>query len=192
MTYRNMGVQYKSETCGTDEQKGYIPSDVHGPTVLVSNEAVTPYRSGRARTKAFFRSSTTPPAKGLRVVIQNQSIGGGELPYADREYEENNKSEKFYVSPETAHKSKYLAIQNGENRMSYQIRRGKQVLESGEFVATITINDRYITQTVTEPATTVEIPCIQKSHHEHHDKKHEKHQEYHYGRPRHHEVRNHF
>jgi hypothetical protein len=166
-TYRDSSVKYESASCAADERRGHIPADIYGETVLVSERDVTPYRSGQPRTKAFFRSPTTAPAAGLRVVIRNLSIAGSKTPYADREYEESNKSEKFFVSPETEHKSKYLAVQTGENRMSYEIRRGQQVIEAGEFVTNIQISDRYVTRTITHEPNKITIPCIKKDHDEH-------------------------
>jgi hypothetical protein len=190
-TYDDTSVTYSSAHCREGEESGHIPADVHGPTVLISSQSVTPYKSGHPKTKAFFRSATTPPAEGLRVIIQNQSIGGGTTPYSDREYDKSSKSEKFYVAPEDEHKGKYLAVQKGKNQMRYEIRRGQQVIESGEFIANITIEDRHITRRRTQSANRVEIPCIKKHRHDDHKHKHKKHKHaHHYDRPVTHEIRN--
>jgi hypothetical protein len=176
--YDDTSVTYTSASCSAGEKEGHIPSDRHGPTVLISSKDVTPYRSDQPRGKAFFRSTTMPPADGLRAVIRNTSITGGKTPYSNREYDNGSQSEKFFVSPSTVHQSKYLAIQPGENRMTYEIRRGKTVVESGAFLINVTINDRYITRSTTRPATNITIPCIKdhnykkKHHHDKHDRHH--------------------
>jgi hypothetical protein len=133
----------------------------------VSSGSVTPYSQGIGRRKAFFVSNTTSPAPGLRVVIRNQTIGGNTAPYADREYDENRLSEKFFVLPGQEHRSKYLAIAKGANRMTYEIKRGAQVVESGEFVLNVEIQDSNISVTKTLPRQVVNIPCPEDKHDKH-------------------------
>ncbi|MBE9029926.1 hypothetical protein IQ266_09325 [filamentous cyanobacterium LEGE 11480] len=158
--YQQTGVTYRRSRCRHRPKYSYhTPRSIYGSTVLVSAHDVTPYRRGKPRIKAFFSSSTTPPAPGLRVVIQNPTIGGGTIPYTDREYEAGRRSEKFFVSPEHKHQSKYLAVRPGKNLLTYQIKRGRQVIESGEFPIVIDIQNRQVTRTIVRPREVIHIPC---------------------------------
>jgi hypothetical protein len=158
--YQDTGVEYREASCPSGRKHHpHNPTSIYGAPVLISSQDVTPYRSGKPRVKSFFVSSKTPPAPGLRVLLQNQTIGGETMPYADREYETNQQSEKFFVAPASAHERKYLAIAPGQNRLTYQIKRGDAVVESGEFTVAITIHDRYITHTTTRSREVIEIPC---------------------------------
>jgi hypothetical protein len=172
ITYQETGVEYKRQHCpkSRDDDHEYrygIPASVYGPTVLQSSIDVTPYRQGRPKVSAYFISSKTPPAPGLRVVIQNQTVGSETLPYTDREYDQGSRSQAFTVSPGDEHKSKYLALLAGDNRMTYQIKRGDRVIDSGEFMVKLAIADRDTTVTKTLPRQVIEIPCpsAKRKHH---------------------------
>jgi hypothetical protein len=167
ITYQETGVEYKRKSCpksrdDDDDDDAYrygVPASVYGPTVLQSSVDVTPYRQGRPKVTAYFLSSKTPPAPGLRVVIQNQTVGSATLPYTDREYDQGNRSQSFVVSPGDTHKSKYLSLLAGDNRMTYQIKRGDRVIDSGEFMVKLDIDDRHTTATKTLSRQVIEIPC---------------------------------
>jgi hypothetical protein len=164
--YQETGVEYRQASCPSGRKHHrHQPTSIYGAPVLIASQDVTPYRSGKPRVKAFFVSRQTPPAPGLRVVLQNQSISSEERPYADREYESDQRSEKFFVAPASAHERKYLAIAPGENRMTYQIKRGSTVVESGEFTVTIALRDEYVTNTTTRSREVIEIPCPDKDEH---------------------------
>jgi hypothetical protein len=173
ITYQETGVEYKRKSCPKsrdddhDADRYGIPASVYGPTVLQSSVDVTPYRQGRPKVTAYFISSKTPPAPGLRVMIQNQTVGSETLPYTDREYEQGSRSQAFTVSPGDAHKSKYLALLAGDNRMTYQIKRGDRVIDSGEFMVKLDVTDRDTTVTKTLSRQVIEIPCpsVKKKHH---------------------------
>ncbi len=162
--YQETGVTYNEAHCPDRKHHHRTPSSIYGPTVLVSSGAVTPYSQGIAKVKAFFASNRTLPGPGLRVVIRNQTIGGNTAPYTDRKYDENRLSEKFFVRPGAEHHPKYLAIGKGENRFAYQIRRGEQVVEAGEFVVNVAINEQNISVTKTLPREVITIPCPEKEH----------------------------
>ncbi|OUC11824.1 MAG: hypothetical protein B0A82_25750 [Alkalinema sp. CACIAM 70d] len=138
---------------------GYSNESSYGPPVLVSSQNVAPYRQNTPRLRAFFISPTTPPAPGLRVVIRNQTIGSNPAPYTDREYDAGSRSEDFNLSPGDDHHSKHLAVLKGQNLMTYQIKRGNVVLESGEFTVNVDIVDRYTSISKTLPRRVVNVPC---------------------------------
>jgi hypothetical protein len=173
--YQETGVTYERASCSGHRAHYGTPSSVIGPTVLVSSGNVTPYPQNMERLKARFVSNKTLPAPGLRVVVRNLSIGGNTIPYTDREYTDNRFSEKFYIFPYNEHRMKYLAVTKGDNRMSYEIKRGNQVLESGEFIVKIAVDDRYSSVTKTIPREVVHIPCPQDYDDKHHDDHHDDH-----------------
>jgi hypothetical protein len=167
--YQQTGVEYKQAYCPDRKHHYKIPSSVYGSDVIVSSGSVTPYRQGHPKVKAYFVSAKTPPAPGLRVIVRNQTIGTETVPYTDREYDRSLRSEGFNVAQESEHKSKYLAVVKGENRMTYEIKRGDQVIDSGEFQITIGINDQFTSVVQTLPREVVTIPCPEKEKHEHRD-----------------------
>lgn len=89
--------------------------------------------------EATFISSSTPPASGLRVIVHNITAGmqGNPSPYTDREYDQGIRSEGFQVRFGTSHDGAYLAVVQGKNNFSYEIKRGETLVESGSFVADI-------------------------------------------------------
>jgi hypothetical protein len=138
---REAGIKYVDH-CPRGQRPIGSPYTVSGGTSVESVESVTPYPRGRATMQGWFVSPTTPPAPGLRVVVKNVSIASGTeaSPYTDRKYEQGEKSERFIASLADRHQQKYFAVQSGSNQLTYQIKRGDQVIESGEFVMDIGID----------------------------------------------------
>lgn len=89
-------------------------------------------------TRARFFSKSTPPAPELRAVVRNTTFGfsGEQRPFTDREYFNGDVSEGFVVRFGDRHEGKFLAVRPGENQFEYEIRRGKQSIETGKFSAT--------------------------------------------------------
>jgi hypothetical protein len=89
--------------------------------------------------RATFISRTTPPAAGLRVIIQNMTpaVDQSIRPYTDREYVQSDRSEAFTVKQDITRSSRYLTVTPGTNTFAYQIQRGKQIVESGSFTTLI-------------------------------------------------------
>jgi hypothetical protein len=87
--------------------------------------------------RARFFSQTTRPAPELRAVVKNVTFGfsGETKPFTDREYFNGDVSEGFEVRFGDQHTGRFLAVQPGENQFEYEIKRGKQVIESGQFSA---------------------------------------------------------
>jgi hypothetical protein len=158
VTYKESGVEYKREC--TDPSRR-IPSSVIGPKVLVRSQEVTPYKESEPRLKARFVSRKIAPAKGLRVVIRNQIPGldPSLTPFTDRKYDKGTQSEGFILSPGDRHEGKYLAVKDGVNSMTYEIKREGQVLETGEFKVTLQAQNRYSTRTETLPRDVYKITC---------------------------------
>jgi hypothetical protein len=98
----------------------------------------TPYTT-QVGAKAAFISKTTPPAAGLRVIIQNTTpeIDQSIRPYTDREYNQGDRSEAFTVKQDITQNSRYLAVTPGMNQFTYQIKQGSAIIESGSFTALI-------------------------------------------------------
>jgi hypothetical protein len=91
-----------------------------------------------AIAQAKFISSKTPPAPGLRVVIRNNSdLVEGRAPFSDRGYDQGKFSERIVLGLDNQHRQSFLAMQSGVNRMSYEIKRGEAIVESGAFDVTI-------------------------------------------------------
>lgn len=86
-------------------------------------------------TSARFVSPATPPSVGLRVVIRNVTFvsSGNGFPYTDREYNTGSASETFNLNLFNRHHGRFLAIQPGTNRLSYEIKQGELTVESGQF-----------------------------------------------------------
>lgn len=87
--------------------------------------------------KARFFSSTTRPAPELRAVIKNVTFGfsGDTKPFTDREYYNGDVSEGFDIQFGEQHSGRFLAVQPGDNQFKYEIKRGQQIVETGEFTA---------------------------------------------------------
>ena len=119
---------------------------------------------GKAEAKTWFVSTTTPPADGLRLVLRNasQSPRIDKMPYTDRDYSQGSHSEEFKVAQENVHRTQALSVSVGENRFLYEIKRGKQIVESGEFIVKVDQNYRDKTRVVTVPRPKIEMPCVDK------------------------------
>ncbi|GAP97258.1 hypothetical protein [Leptolyngbya sp. NIES-2104] len=89
-------------------------------------------------TSARFFSKSTQPAPELRAVVRNVTFGfaGEQKPFTDREYFNGDVSEGFVIRFGDRHEGKFLAVRPGENQFEYEIRRGKQSIETGKFSAT--------------------------------------------------------
>ena len=109
--------------------------------------------------KVKFISSTTPSAPGLRVIIRNitKGIDQNPSPYTNRKYDKSSFSEKFQLRFGTNHSSQYLAVREGKNNFSYEIKRNDTVVETGTFIASIYHETKSITRN--ETATIPAIPC---------------------------------
>jgi hypothetical protein len=114
---------------------GSCVGQVYFPRIERSTRTYMDEESARAR----FISITTPPAPGLRVVIRNitQGIDQNSIPYTDREYDKPPLSQEFKLRLGKSHSSRYLAVQEGKNNFSYEIKSKDSVIESGTFTASI-------------------------------------------------------
>lgn len=103
-------------------------------------------------SKAWFRSNTLSPAAGLRVNIRNVTAGVDQNPnpYTDREYNQGDRSESFIVKQNTAHRSRYFAVVPGLNTLTYEIKQGNKVVESGTLTVTMTSETRESPFTVSD------------------------------------------
>lgn len=89
-------------------------------------------------TNARFFSKSIRPAPELRAVVRNVTFGfaGEQKPFTDREYFNGDVSEGFVIRFGDQHEGRFLAVRPGENQFEYEIRRGKQSIETGKFSAT--------------------------------------------------------
>jgi hypothetical protein len=151
----------------------------YGGTAILSAGPVQPYYEKQAKIKGWFVSEKTPPSPGLRVVVRNMSLKATSepIPYSDREYDKGSRSEGFVAGLETEHQSRFFALQPGVNHFTYEIKRGEQVIESGQFSANITHQVRDISITKTYGARQESLPCEHKREDKHKDgeKKHRRH-----------------
>jgi hypothetical protein len=138
----------------------------------------TPYTT-QVGARASFISHTTPPAPGLRVIIQNitPEIDQSVNPYTDREYFQGDRSEAFMIKQDITQSSRYLTVTPGINRFTYQIQQGKQIVESGSFTTSVTVETKADKQPESseslneasneceqkEPSHEVEVPDIEPS-----------------------------
>jgi hypothetical protein len=163
-TIQENGIEYVNNCAKDEEPIGFAHTSYGGNTV--STIDVEPYTRGRAEVRSWFQSAKTPPAEGLRVVIRNPSLNNAadQIPYTDRAYDQGGRSEDFIAALGTKHKLRFLALQAGENQMTYQIKRGNQIVESGEFVVNIGIayEDVRHTRTIARPKE--DLPCRPKRH----------------------------
>jgi hypothetical protein len=157
---RETGVEYVDK-CGRGERVIGSPYKVLGfGTETIYDGPVTPYLVGDARMRGWFISEKTPPAPGLRVVIKNTTNAIEPAPYTDREYDMGARSESFIAAMDTEHQNRFLALQNGVNRFTYAIKRGHQVIESGQFAAQISEEIRSTSITETVPRRKEYLQCI--------------------------------
>jgi hypothetical protein len=164
-TIQENGTEYV-DNCARDEVAIGITGVEFGGSDSVSTIDVSPYTRGRAEVRSWFQSAKTLPAEGLRVIIQNPSVNNvaDQIPYTDRAYDQGGRSQDFIAALGTKHKLKFLALKTGENQMTYQIKRGNQVVESGEFVVTIGIAYQDVTNTQTIARSKENLPCRDKRH----------------------------
>jgi hypothetical protein len=160
---QEQGAEYV-DNCSSNEKAVGHPHQTSYRSDIVSSRDVTPYNSGPAQLRGSFVSPTTPPAPGLRVVVRNASFGSAleQMPYTDREYNAGVRSEGFVGRLGTAHSSKFLALQLGANPFIYEIKRGSQVIESGQFTSTITQDFKSITSVTRIARPKYDLECRPK------------------------------
>jgi hypothetical protein len=173
------GVEYV-DRCGKDQRAiGWPHSTGGGGTTVLSSGPVQPYYTKQAKIKGWFVSEKTPPSPGLRVVVRNMSLSktSEPIPYSDREYDKGSRSEGFVAGLETEHQSRFLALQPGVNQFTYEIKRGEQVIETGQFTADIAHEVKDISITKTHGPRQESLPCEDKHDDKHKDgkKKHHRH-----------------
>jgi tetratricopeptide (TPR) repeat protein len=90
--------------------------------------------------RAWFVSPTLPPAPNLRVIIRNVTPGMNQnpAPYTNRTYDKGWISEELILGFGTKHDGDAFVLIDGKNDLTYEIKQGDRVLESGSFNATIT------------------------------------------------------
>ncbi len=90
--------------------------------------------------RAWFVSPSLPPAPNLRVIIRNVTAGMNQnpSPYTDRTYDKGWISEELTLDFGTKHNGDSFVLADGKNSLTYEIKQGDRVLESGSFNATIT------------------------------------------------------
>ena len=102
--------------------------------------------------EAMFFSNTTTTAPDRRVLITNvtRGLNRDPLPYTDREYEEEQISEKTKVTLGSKHDDGNFIVLAGKNQFKYEIVQIEEdddfetVLEEGSFVATAKKESRYV------------------------------------------------
>lgn len=162
-TFRERGVEFV-DRCSTDQEA----VGQSGITDYSSDEfpiqPIPPTSTGRADAKVWFLSRKTPPANGLRVVIRNQSQANqvGDIPFSDRNYSQGLASENFEVALEQGHKNRFLSVNTGVNQFIYEIKRGSQIVETGEFTAAFQLGYKDLTRVVTIERPKLDMACIQK------------------------------
>jgi hypothetical protein len=162
-TIQEQGTEYVNN-CARDEEPIGITGVAFGGFDSVSTIDVSPYPRGRAEVRSWFRSTKTPPAEGLRVIIQNPSVNNvaNQIPYTDRAYDQGMRSESFIAALGTEHRLKFLAVKSGDNPMTYQIKRGSQIIESGEFIVNLDIDYQDVANVTTHSRDKVPLPCQDK------------------------------
>jgi hypothetical protein len=173
------GVQYVDRCAQGQKAIGWPHTSGDGGTTTLSSGPVSPYYEKQAKIKSWFVSERTPPSPGLRVVVRNMSLKetSEPIPYTDREYDKSSRSEGFVAGLETEHQSRFFALQPGVNQFTYEIKRGDQVIETGQFTADITHQVRDISITKTHGPRQESLPCEHKHDDKHKDgeKKHRRH-----------------
>ncbi|MCC0177971.1 trypsin-like peptidase domain-containing protein [Waterburya agarophytonicola K14] len=102
--------------------------------------------------EAMFFSTTTATAPDRRVLITNvtRGLSRDPLPFADREYEEGQVSEKTKVTIGSKHDKRNFVLLAGKNQFKYEIVQIEEdddfetVLEEGTFTATAKKEPRYV------------------------------------------------
>jgi hypothetical protein len=166
------GVRYVDRCAQGQKAIGWPhTSGDYGGTAILSSGPVQPYYEKQARIKGWFVSEKTPPSPGLRVVVRNMSLKetSEPIPYSDREYDKGSRSEGFVAGLETEHQSRFLAVQPGVNQFTYEIKRGEQAIETGQFTADITHEVKNISITKTHGPRQESLPCEHKREDKHKD-----------------------
>jgi hypothetical protein len=89
----------------------------------------------------WFRDKEVEAVEGRRVRIENETFTdiANKIPYTDREYEKNDKSQKIGFDFGTKHRGSKFVVKPGNNEFSYTIYDGKydkpnmQVIKKGTF-----------------------------------------------------------
>jgi hypothetical protein len=158
-TYRERGIEYVNRCPKGKKSVGYYRITDYGTDLVSKQEISVPV--GRSETQAWFVSRTMPPAPGLRVVVRNASqAGSGKIPYTDRDYSQAPQSEDFIAAIGEKHYQRYLSMNRGITDLTYEIKRGEQVMESGKFTVKLTEQQTYFTRTVTIPRPQQELDCV--------------------------------
>ena len=110
----------------------WVPLSVTSSLIGLPLEAV-------GSSKGYFYSSNVIPSKSKLVVLKNLSFGTDKnnvaKVYSIRKYNSENGSEVIKLTKGLTHSNKYFIVNNGNNRISYEIinKKNKLVLDSGEF-----------------------------------------------------------
>ncbi len=141
-------------------QTTYSGSCVGGSFIPSSSGSVAT-RTEVEPARARFVSSATPPASELRVIIRNitEGIDQNPSPYTNRKYNKQL-SEQFQLRLGTSHSDQYLAVREGKNNFSYEIKRNNTVIESGTFTATINHGTRTVNREISIPQEVCELPGV--------------------------------
>jgi hypothetical protein len=160
-TVQERGIQYVDNCPRGKKALGYAHITDYGSDRLGVYD-VTPTPVGRSETRAWFISKKTPPAPGLRVVIRNASQAQQvtQMPYTDREYNQVPQSEGFEVVLQDGHDGRFLAVNSGSNNFTYEIKRGDQIVESGQFSVTFSQQYRDAVRINTIPRPTLNLTCV--------------------------------
>ncbi|HAX80887.1 MAG TPA: hypothetical protein DCY88_34890 [Cyanobacteria bacterium UBA11372] len=169
----------------TDVEPNLLPQTTSGGAIHVRNSTGNGYEVNQIRInrieyigdcpgeatytpKAYFISSSTPPAPGRRVVIRNVSPGidNDPYPYTDRGYDKGQYSQGFDVSLNTTHQTRDFALKEGVNQFNYEIKEKNTTIESGSFTVEVfrqnssAISRSQICETVRRCDNYFEIPQI--------------------------------
>jgi hypothetical protein len=159
-TQRERGVEYV-DNCPKGKKAVGSPRTTDYGIDMISQQAVQPQDVGRSEARAWFTSQTTPPSPGLRVVVRNLSQASSEeLPFTNREYNQAPRSEDFIVALGKQHNSRFLSLNRGINELSYEIKRGEQIVESGKFTIKVTEQTMQSTRMVTIPRPKQDLDCV--------------------------------
>jgi hypothetical protein len=163
--YQENGIQYVDNCRKGEKAVGHARITDYGQ-VRVNAYPVRPEVIGRSSTQAWFVSKKTPPAAGLRAVIRNVSQANeSRVPYTDREYHQTSYSEGFKVGVGQGHNGRFLVVNPHENNnftndFTYEIKRGSQVLESGQFKVKFRQEYKDISRVNVIPRPRVDLPCV--------------------------------
>ncbi|MDB9494987.1 hypothetical protein PN441_20690 [Spirulina major CS-329] len=97
-----------------------------------------------ATIEARFFSDAIPTARRRRVMVRNitRGLDDDPYPYTDREYEEGRLSEETNMRFGTDHSGRFFHVLPGENIFEYEIKDRREVIDAGQFTATIDRNLR--------------------------------------------------